>query len=66
MALGKNAGFIGRDVVLRQREEGVKKRLVQFALEDPEPLLYQYEPIHRDGEIVGYLTSGMFGHTVGT
>ncbi|MDE0059216.1 MAG: FAD-dependent oxidoreductase [Defluviicoccus sp.] len=65
VALGKNAGFIGRDAVLRQREEGVTKRLVQFALEDPEPLLYHYEPIRRDGEIVGYLTSGMFGHTVG-
>ena len=66
VAHGKNAGFIGRDAVLRQRDEGVKKRFVQFALEDPEPLLYHYEPIRRDGEIVGYLTSGMFGHTVGT
>ena len=66
VAHGKNAGFIGRDAVLRQREEGLKKRLVQFALEDPEPLLYHYERIRRDGEIVGYLTSGMFGHTVGT
>ena len=65
VAHGKNAGFIGRDAVLRQRETGVDKRLVLFALEDPEPLLYHYEPIHRDGEIVGYLTSGMFGHTVG-
>ena len=65
VAHGKNAGFIGRDAVLRQRETGVNKRLVLFALEDPEPLLYHYEPIHRDGEIVGYLTSGMFGHTVG-
>ena len=65
VAHGKNAGFIGRDAVLRQRETGVDKRLVLFVLEDPEPLLYHYEPIHRDGEIVGYLTSGMFGHTVG-
>ncbi len=65
VAHGKNAGFIGRDAVLRQRETGVNKRLVLFALEDPEPLLYHYEPIHRDGEIVGYLTSGMFGYTVG-
>ena len=65
VAHGKNAGFIGRDAVLRQRETGVNKRLVLFVLEDPEPLLYHYEPIHRDGEIVGYLTSGMFGHTVG-
>lgn len=65
VAYGKNAGFIGRDAVLRQRDTGVGKRLVLFALEDPEPLLHHFEPIRRDGEIVGYLTSGMFGHTVG-
>ena len=38
---------------------------MQFALEDPEPLLYHNEPIWRDGKQVGYLTSGMYGHTVG-
>ncbi|MBO6521746.1 MAG: FAD-dependent oxidoreductase [Rhodospirillales bacterium] len=57
--------FIGRDAVLRQKEEGAKQRLVQFQLEDPVPLLYHNEPIHRDGTIVGYLTSGMYGHTLG-
>ena len=65
VAHGKNAGFVGRDAIMRQKEAGLTKRLVMFALEDPEPLFYHYEPIRRDGEIVGYLTSGMFGHTVG-
>jgi 4-methylaminobutanoate oxidase (formaldehyde-forming) len=59
------ADFIGRDALLRQRERGVTRRLVQFALRDPEPLLYHNEPIWRSGRIVGYLTSGMFGHTLG-
>ena len=49
---------IGRDALLRQKESGVTRRIVQFAMEDPEPLLYHNEPIWRDGEIVGYLTSG--------
>jgi len=57
--------FIGRDAILRQKESGVTSRLVQFALSDPEPLLYHNEPIYRDGTIVGYLTSGMYGHTLG-
>ncbi len=57
--------FIGRDAVLRQKEEGAKQRLVQFKLNDPAPLLYHNEPIYRDGVIVGYLTSGMYGHTLG-
>ena len=58
--------FIGRDALLRQKEAGLKKRLVQFALEDPEPLLYHNEPIYRDGEIVGYLSSGNYGHALGS
>ncbi len=63
--LDKNVPFIGRDALLRQKERGVEKRLVQFALEDPEPLLYHNEPIYRDGEIVGYLSSGNYGHALG-
>ena len=57
--------FIGRDAVLRKKEEGLKMRMVQFRLTDPEPLLYHNEPIVRDGEIVGYLTSGAYGHHLG-
>ncbi len=61
----KAGGFIGRDALLRQREEGVKSRLTQFVLNDPEPLLYHNEPVYRAGAIVGYLTSGMYGHALG-
>lgn len=57
--------FIGRDAVLRKKEEGLKTRLVQFRLRDPEPLLYHNEPIVRDGELVGYLSSGNYGHHLG-
>ena len=57
--------FIGRDAVLRKRETGLENRLVQFKLTDPEPLLYHNEPILRNGESVGYLSSGGYGHHVG-
>ncbi len=57
--------FIGRDAVLRRKETGPEMRMVQFLLNDPEPLLYHNEPIVRDGEIVGYLSSGNYGHTLG-
>ena len=57
--------FIGRDAVLRKREEGLAMRLVQFLLEDKEPLLYHNEPILRDGKIVSQLTSGAYGHHLG-
>lgn len=63
--LDKNANFIGRDALLRRRESRLTKRLVQFALVDPRPLLYHNEPIYRDGRIVGRTTSGSYGHFVG-
>ena len=59
------ADFIGRDAVLKKKEEGLNARLVQFLLQDPEPLLFHHEPIIRDGEIVSYLTSGNYGHHLG-
>ncbi len=62
----KAGGFVGRDALLAQREAGAaRRRLVQFLLEDPEPLLYHNEPIYRDGERVGFVTSAMYGHTLG-
>ena len=57
--------FIGRDAVLRKKDEGLRNRLIQFRLTDPEPLLYHAEPILRDGEVVGYLSSGAYGHALG-
>ena len=46
-------------------EPAAAKRLLQFLLADPEPLLFGHEPFLRDGETVGYLTSGNYGHTLG-
>ena len=57
--------FIGRAAVLEKKEKGLSKRLVQFKLTDPEPLLYHNEPVLRNGEIVSYLTSGSYGHHLG-
>jgi 4-methylaminobutanoate oxidase (formaldehyde-forming) len=57
--------FIGRDAVLRKREAGLAKRILQFKLKDPVPLLYHTEPIVMDGRIAGYLTTGSYGHSLG-
>ena len=57
--------FIGRDAVLAKKDSGLEKRLVQFRLTDPEPLLYHNEPILRDGKIVGHTSSGAYGHHLG-
>lgn len=65
VAWDKPGGFTGRDALLRQKEAGLTRRLVQFKLNDPDRLMYHNEPIWRDGEIVGHITSAMFGHTMG-
>ncbi|WP_298562320.1 FAD-dependent oxidoreductase [uncultured Aliiroseovarius sp.] len=57
--------FIGREAVLAKKESGLENRMVQFKLTDPEPLLYHNEPVLRDGEIVGFLSSGSYGHHLG-
>ncbi len=57
--------YIGREGILRKQETGLENRLLQFKLTDAEPLLYHNEPILRDGEIVGYLSSGAYGHALG-
>ena len=59
------SNFIGRDAVLRKKEIGLNMRMVQFKLTDPKPLLYHNEPIIRDGKIVGFLSSGNYGHHLG-
>ena len=65
VAWDKPGGFIGREALQQQKQQGLGRRLVQFALDDPLPLLYHNEPIWRNGVIVGRITSGMFGHTLG-
>ncbi|MFC2028606.1 FAD-dependent oxidoreductase [Chloroflexota bacterium] len=62
----KTGGFIGRDALLRRKENGPPKyRMVQFLLDDPQPLLYGNEIIYREGKIVGYLQTGAYGFTLG-
>jgi glycine cleavage system T protein len=57
--------FLGRDAVLRKRDAGLSRRMMQFRLTDPEPLVFHNEPILRDGRIVGQLSSGNYGHALG-
>jgi 4-methylaminobutanoate oxidase (formaldehyde-forming) len=64
-AIDWSKAFIGREALLKQKETGVKRRLAVFVLEEPGPVLWGAEPIHRNGQPVGYTTSGAYGHTVG-
>jgi 4-methylaminobutanoate oxidase (formaldehyde-forming) len=66
VAWDKPGGFIGREALLGRRHAGPpRRRLVQFLLEDPEPLLHGGEPILRDGRWLGHIRAGAYGHTLG-
>jgi glycine cleavage system T protein len=65
VAWDKPGGFVGREALLRQRQNGLRRRLVSLALERTDRLLYHNEPIWRDGQLVGRISSAMFAHTVG-
>jgi sarcosine dehydrogenase len=57
--------FLGRAAIAAQQEGGVKKWLAGFTVDDPAVVLLGRETIYRDGERVGWLSSGGFGHTIG-
>ncbi|WP_298432541.1 FAD-dependent oxidoreductase [uncultured Jannaschia sp.] len=63
-ACRKTGGYVGADAVDAIRGTGPSRRLLQFRLDDPEPLLFHAEPILRDGEVVGHTTSGAYGHSI--
>ena len=42
-----------------------ERALVQFLLTDSDTMLFHNEPIWRNDKLVGYVTSGMYGHTLG-
>ncbi|CAF4483286.1 unnamed protein product [Rotaria socialis] len=61
--------FIGKEALLKQRKVGMQKRFVQFLLEnhnlDADPWPWSGEPIYRNGEFCGFVTSSAYGFTLG-
>lgn len=66
-ALQKKIDFIGRDALMKQKEEGVKRMYIQLLLEDHdlEMDLWPWggEPIYRNGKQVGICTTTGYGFT---
>ena len=59
-----NTPFLGRDSIAAQLANGVKKRMAGFSVADPSVILLGRETIYRNGERVGWLSSGGYGHSV--
>lgn len=56
--------FIGREVLLRQKEEGVKRKLVGLELIDPGIARSEY-PLAKNGKLIGRVTSGTKSPSLG-
>jgi 4-methylaminobutanoate oxidase (formaldehyde-forming) len=58
--------FIGKAAVEAKKAEGpLTKRLVQFKLDDPEPMMFHAEIVSRNGKELGYTRAASYGHTLG-
>lgn len=64
--LKTDISFLGREFLEKQKQSTLLKRMCCFTIDNPEVILLGRETIHRNGEIVGYLSSGGWGYTVNT
>ncbi len=60
----KKTDFIGRESLLAQKKNGVKKNLIGFEMRDRSVPREKY-PVRSEGKKIGYVTSGSFAPTVG-
>ena len=61
----KRADFIGREALLRIREEGVKQRLCCITFDEPGRVVMGNEPILDKDKVIGYVSSSDYGYSVG-
>jgi dimethylglycine dehydrogenase len=61
---GSPSPFVGREALIRQKEEGIKSTLVSLVVEGSEAIPHGWEPVLDGDTIIGYVTSGEYGHVV--
>ena len=60
----KKNDFIGRDAALAEKENPPTRRLCTFVVDAADADVWADEPIWKDGELVGFVTSGGYAHYV--
>lgn len=63
--LKSSTPFLGRAALEAAQGKPLTKSLMTFTVEDPAAVLVGRETILRDGQAVGYLTSGGYGFSIG-
>jgi dimethylglycine dehydrogenase len=54
--------FVGREAALADRENLPDRRLAHFIVDAADADVVAWEPIWKDGAVVGYVTSGGYAH----
>ena len=60
----KKGDFIGREAALREKDSGGALRLITLAVDAADADALGDEPIWHEGKVVGWVTSGAYGHSV--
>lgn len=58
----KKNDFVGREAAVKERDEGVTRRLCTFKVDTGDADVVADEPIWKDGEMIGFVTSGGYAH----
>jgi len=56
--------FLGRDALVREKEEGSRQVLACLVIDADDADAHGFEPVYSNGEPVAYVASGGYGHTV--
>jgi dimethylglycine dehydrogenase len=62
----KDRAFIGKDAIEKQLAEGIRWRCVLMKVDSPERDAVTNAPIYEDEKVIGIVSSGGYGHTVGS
>lgn len=60
----KKGDFIGRDAVVKIKEEGIKEKLCTFVLDPDACILYGGEAIFSEGKAISRIRSGGYAYTI--
>jgi 4-methylaminobutanoate oxidase (formaldehyde-forming) len=61
----EKSDFIGREALLKLKKAGVQQKLCCMTLADKTAIALGNEPIFKDGKVIGWITSGGYGYSVG-
>ncbi len=62
--LNKRSEFIGRDVLVKQKEQGTARTLQCLVVENTDSIPHGWEPIFAGDKAISYVCSGEYGHSV--